>query len=180
MSEEEIAARLKMKPDKVKQAITAFEQARASVNNEIVDMAVNTEALIALDGVGDDLRDARQALRWTGAYDSIGDPIFERDHSLMLDSVTALGALVEKTRPKGGGVTVNTAIQNNGSNGGGQGQGRSFEALLREAKAQRQLTDGGSGGLAMADIELVEDAEFDGDLDDPDDAGVNEEQDNGE
>lgn len=184
VSDEEIANRLDIPADKVRESIQRFESVRASVNNEVIDMAVNTEALVALEGVGDDLREARQALRFTGAYDLSGQPIYDRDHTLMLDSISALGSLVEKTRPKGGGVQINTAIQNNGggngSNGNG-GQGRSFEAMLREAKAQRALTDGGGGGsgsgsgsgssIAVADTGSdidIQDADFD-DADDADD-----------
>lgn len=192
VSDEEIAARLDLKVDAVCEAIQRFESIRASVNNEIVDMAVNVEALVALEGVGDDLREARNGLRFTGAYDQEGSPIFERDYSLMLESISGLGALVEKTRPKGGGVQINTAIQNNGGgNGNGNGgQGRSFEAMLREAKAQRALTEGDGGGAAVAVAEAdpdIQDAEFDEDeddadngYDDADDAGIDEEMDNGE
>lgn len=194
VSDEEIAARLSMDVAKVHEAIQNFESYRAELSHDLVDTVVNMEAAVALEGVGDDLRDARQGLRFTGAYDTTGEPIFERDLTTMLASVSVLGSLVAKIRPRGGGLQINTAIQNNsnGGNGSGPGQGRSFEAMLREAKAQRALTAGDGPAVALADE--IADAEFEDEpdtdtdedipggiaLDDPDDAGIDEEQDNGE
>lgn len=118
-------------------------------------MAANIEAMVAVEGVGDDLRDARQAKRFTGYYDISGNPIFERDWTVALDAVDKLGTLIAKTRTKDGGG-VNIAIQNNtanvNGNGNGNGRVRSFEALVREAEKRRRLELGDGSGVTVGEL----------------------------
>ena len=131
---------------------------RAGVGHDIVDMAINTEVLNAMDGVGEDLRDVRQAQVFTGVYDKDGNPVYARDMDLVLRSIVALGNLVEKTRPKGAGVAVNVGVQTNVNNGGTNGKGRSFEAMVREAE-KRQRLELGAGDTVDPDEDEDEDAD---------------------
>lgn len=149
---------------------------RAGVGHDIVDMAINTEVLNAMDGVGEDLRDVRQAQVFTGVYDKDGNPVYARDMDLVLRSIVALGNLVEKTRPKGAGVAVNVGVQTNVNNGGTNGKGRSFEAMVREAEKRQRLELGSGSTDGDADIidvnvdedEDVEDADEDAEAEGPD------------
>lgn len=158
----------------VEQAARDFEALRVLASSDIIDTLVNTEAIRAIDGVSSDIREARRAVRFTGAYNRDGDPIYERDFPLTLEAIKTARELVESVRPKnGGGVAVNVGINNN-PNGGGVSHGRSFEAMVRLAEQKRKL-ELGDGGVQTVDAEIVEDGNDEGiELDDPDDAGLDE------
>lgn len=164
-SDEQISTDLNIDILEVDKHYRNFEAIRLSVSSEIVDMATNIEALNGLEGVGTDLQDARQARRFTGYYDIQGNPIFERDWSVVLESVDKLSNLVQKTRSKEGGG-VNIAIQNNTLNGngsnGGNGSVRSFEQRVRDHRAALAgSTSNASRLLPSANAEVVEE-EFEG------------------
>lgn len=171
-----------MSPDDIKEALQNFEAARVSVSRDIVDMAANTQSLIAMERTGEHLRDAQEAVRFSGVYDQDGNPIFERDWRLMLEAVDRIKGMISATQPKGSGAAINIGINNAGNgngNGGSNGQGRSFEAMVRLAEQKRrlELSDGRIPGTI--DGEIVEadrtDAGSTGiELDDPDDAGIDD------
>jgi hypothetical protein len=148
--DDQIAATLNIDLAEVESHYRNFEAIRASVSNEIVDMATNIESLVGLDGVGQDLSDARKAMRFTGHYHKdTGEPIYERDWSVVLDSVDKLSNLVAKGRSKEPSVAVNVGIQNNLNGNGNGGGARSFEAMVRQAEERRRL-ELGDGGKNVA------------------------------
>ena len=171
-----IAEKLKISADEVESAVRKFEAKRALASSDIVDMVVNTEVLTAMNGVGNRLQAAQAATRFTGAYIK-DEPVFEPDHSTALEAIKVTGDLLEQVRPKGGGAAINIGINNAGhANGGGNGQGRSFEAMVRLAEQKRRL-ELGDGGVQTVDAEIVEDEPEEAELDDPDDAGLDEDED---
>ena len=157
-----IAHKLKLDVEEVEQAVRDFEAARVLASSDMIDMLVNTEVITAMDGVGDDIQEARRAVRFTGAYNGDGDPIYERDFGLALDAIKTAGELVAQVRPKGGGgVAVNVGINNNG-NGGSVGPVKTFEQRVREKR----------GVLPEGDVKFLSDGKgeeiIDGDVDDDD------------
>lgn len=175
-----IAAKLHCTVEQVSDAVQNFEAARHAVSSDIVDMVVNTEVLTAMNGVGNRLQEAMAAKRFTGAYDKDGGPIYDTDHATALDAIDKAGSLIDKVRPKGGGAAINIGINNAGrNNGGSDGHGRSFEAMVRLAEQKRRL-ELGDGGVQTMDAEIIEDEAADAndvELDDPDNAGLDEEDD---
>jgi hypothetical protein len=175
--EEEISGRLKIDTDTVKEFIQDFEAARASVSRDVVDMATNVESLIAIDGAGQRLQDAQEAVRFSGIYDGDGNPIYERDWTTMMEAVKTAKGLLDTTQPKSGGPAINIGINNagNNGNGGSGGQGRSFEAMIRLAEQRKHLELGdGRQSTVTADIIDADTSDDDDELDDPDDAGLDE------
>jgi hypothetical protein len=164
---ERIAAKFKIDVEEVESLIKRFEAARVMVSADIVDMAVNSEVMIAADGVGADIRDARRAMRFTGAYDSDGNPVYDRDWATTLDAVDALGGLIGQVRPKSGGPAINIGINNQPGNGNGAATVKTFEQRVREKR----------GVLADGDVKFLSDGQnneineiMDGDvIDDEDD-----------
>lgn len=156
---ERIAAKLKISNEEVEDGIRNFEAARVSVSNDIVDMAMNHELMTGIEGLGADLMDARQVLRFSGVYDANGNPIYERDWSLALEATKTLGDLYDKAKPKtGGGVNVAIGIDNKGNvNGGLNSQVKTFEQRVREKRGvlteenAKFLTDG-QGNKEIVDI----------------------------
>jgi len=172
---ERIAHKLHLSVDDVTSAVRNFEAARIQASSELVDMLINTEVMTAVDGVGKDIQLARQALRRTGYQDDLGVPIMEPDFATRLDAIRVAGELVDKVRPKGGGTDIKIGINNAGhGDGSSNGQGRSFEAMVRMAEQKRKL-ELGDGSPATVDAEFVENPSADADeLDNPDDAGLDE------
>jgi hypothetical protein len=129
-------------------------------SSDMLTTLVNTEVMTAIDGAGADLQEARRAMRFIGAYNSDGEPVYERDYHLTIEAVKAAGELAAQVMPKsGGGVAVNVGINNNPNGNGIGGQGRSFEAMLREAEKKYQLT---AGDPETIEAEVVEDENKDG------------------
>jgi hypothetical protein len=126
-------------------------------------MAAVNEALTAVAGMGQDLQDARGAVRATGVTDSNGEPIFERDWRTVMESAKTTIELFEKTQPRGGGPAINIGINNNGNGGGGVGQVKTFEQRVREKR----------GVLAATDVKFITDGQkgevVDDESDDDDD-----------
>ena len=155
-----IADRLSITVVDVEHYISLFEGERAMVSGEMIDNFINLEVMRALEGAGSDLREARMATRYTGRDDKEGNPIMERDWNTMIASVQASGELLDRVRPKGGGVNVAVGIQNTGN--GMTGTVRTFEQRVRE---KRELLAGGNSKLlsdgnrlAVADA-VVQDAD---------------------
>lgn len=172
-----IAERLKIPLDDIQKAIDGFNAVRASVSSSIVETVFNAEAIRAINGAGDRLQAAMDSHRFTGAYSKAGDPIFEPDHTMAIESIKTAKDIAEIGMPKGGGAAINIGINNAGrDNGGSGGPGRSFEAMVRLAEHKRKL-ELGDGSVATLDADIVENASADDDdveLDDPDDAGIDE------
>jgi len=183
-----IADRLGITVVDVEHYISLFEGERAMVSGEMIDDFINLEVMRALEGAGSDLREARRATRYTGRDDAEGNPIMERDWNTMIASVQASGELLDRVRPKGGGVNVAVGIQNNPGNGN-NGQSRSFESVLRQVEQRRRMElietgqllpgakmlDGGQAEMVDAEYEEDESGEDterapDVELDDPDEA----------
>ena len=163
---ERIAAKLKISNDAVEDGIKNFQAAQAALSTDILDMAMNSELMTGIEGLGEDLVGARQVLRFSGFYDREGQPVYERDWTLALEATKTLGDLYDKAKPKtGGGVAVNVGINNNGSNGNGNGLGqvKTFEQRVREKR----------GVLPEGDAKFLTDGQdneevIEGDIDDED------------
>jgi len=159
-----IAEKLKISADEVESAIREFEAKRALASSDIVDMITNTEAMRAIEGSGEDIRNARQAVRFTGAYDANGDPVFDRDWSTALDAIDRAINMATSTKPKGGGVNVAVGIQNS-PGGNGIGQVKTFEQRVREKR----------GILGDGDVKFLSDGQgneiVDGNVDDNEELG---------
>jgi hypothetical protein len=165
-----IAAKLHCTVEQVSDAVANFEAARHAVSSDIVDMVVNTEVLTAMNGVGNRLQEAMAAKRFTGAYDpATNEPIYDTDHATALDAIDKAGSLIDKVRPKGGGVNVAVGIQNSG-NGNGIGQVKTFEQRVREKRGLlpdgdvKLLADG--QGSEVVDGEMLDDDDADEIIDD--------------
>ena len=159
---ERIAEKLRSTIEEVAEAVANFEAARFAVSSDIVDMVVNTEVLTAISGAGNRIQEAMAARRFTGAYDPVTkQPIYDPDHTTALDAIDTAGSLIDKVRPKGGGVNVAVGIQNSG-NGNGVGQVKTFEQRVREKR----------GVLPDGDVKFLGDGQgeqiVDGDVDDDD------------
>jgi hypothetical protein len=162
---ERIAVKLRISPEDVEKSIRDFEATRALLSPEIRDMATTYEYLSGLAGAGQRIQEAQRATRFTGAYDAEGNPVFAPDHQTAMEAIKTVRELGELTVPKGGNVNVAVGINNN-ANSNGANQGRSFEAMLREAEKKYQLEAGHPGTI---DAEIVdEEATPDVALDDPD------------
>ncbi len=143
-----IAAKLRITIEDVEDYIRSFEAARAAASHDIVDMVINSEVLVAANGMGHRLQAAQNAERFTGVYDKQGNPIYEPDHHLALDAIKTMGDMMAQVRPKGSGPAINIGINNAGrDNGSGTGVAKSFEHRVREKR----------GILADADVKFLGD-----------------------
>jgi hypothetical protein len=144
-----IAERLHVDLADVQSAIEGFNAARAAASSSIVETVFNTEALIGISGAGDRLQAAQQAVRFTGAYNNMGDPIFEPDHQLALEAIGKAKDIAESMRPKSGGGNINIGINNQPGNGNAVGQVKTFEQRVREKR----------GVLPDSDVKFLSDGQ---------------------
>jgi hypothetical protein len=164
-SPERVAAKLHMPVEDIESAVREFEAARSLASDDIVSMLVNAEVITAVEGAGNRLQEAQHAMRDTGREDALGRPIMEPDHHLALEAIQTAGELIERVRPKGGGVNVAVGIQNSG-NGNGVGQVKTFEQRVREKRGV--LDDGDVKFLGDGNRQVLADEIVDGDMDDDD------------
>jgi hypothetical protein len=176
-SPERVAAKFNIPLDSVESVVREFEAAHALASSDIVDMVVNTEIMTAVEGVGNRLQEAQHAMRDTGLADANGQPIYEPDHRLAIEAIKTIGELMERGRPKSGGVNVAVGIQNSG-NGNGIGQVKTFEQRVREKRGV--LGDGdvkflGDGNRQeIVDGDLIDDGDDEDALIDADMDGTSE------
>ncbi len=161
-----IAAKLRITIEDVEDYIRSFEAARAAASHDIVDMVINSEVLVAANGMGHRLQAAQNAERFTGVYDKQGNPIYEPDHHLALDAIKTMGDMMAQVRPKGSGPAINIGINNAGrDNGSGTGVAKNFEQRVHDKRGiladadVKFLSDGKSGEIVDGDVDEDEDNE---------------------
>ena len=172
-----IAEKLKCTTEEIEHLIRNFESARAELSQDMIGMVVNAEVLTAMSGVGGRLRLAQQATRFTGAYDAENNPVMAPDHQTALEAIKVTGELAERVMPKSGGginIGINNAPGNGNGNGGG---GTSFESMVRLAEQRRKLELGDGNQPQTIAAEFTEDEI---ELDDPDDAGLDDDDEDDE
>lgn len=158
---EQIATEQNMSLAAVGNAIQRMDEYRCLVSEDEVNLAINEIALAGMKKVGSVITkamDAKIVTRERVGENKSGNAKYKTfsrpDHATHLKAVETFKALIESTRPKGGGVNI--ALQQNNGGGGGGGdirpQGHSFEERLRRAREQRGLKD----EVGIVDAEEIE------------------------
>lgn len=192
-SMESLAARENVKEHVIKQSIDKYQLYRDSLAVDEQDLAISEMTSRLMPKAESVLSEAMKATHSINV--GKGDRVIMRkvaDHATRMEAVKTVKSFIETGRPKGGGIQVNTQINNPGAVQAvaGAAKGFDFESHLRDIRAAKGLgnemvtidgsldedEDGGlSAELDEIGIELdededdVEDGEFDEDEGDGDD-----------
>lgn len=147
ISPEDIASRENVKLTAVWDSIQRMEAYKNLHSDEEVNMQINAIVIEQAKTVGKVIGRAMQAKHTvTVKSGKVGKERWRStkvdDHATQLKGVEAFRALVEATRPKGGGVNI--AVQNNNGNGGGAAtsreRGNTFEERVRRMRERKGIT----------------------------------------
>jgi hypothetical protein len=188
----ELAVRFSTKEPNVKAAIERYQIYRDSLANDEQDLALAEMVQRAMPKVEKVLTEAMKADRQVNV--GRGQQVIMRkiaDHSTRLAAVSMVKEFIETGRPKGGGIQINTQVNNPG---GGPtptviSKGFDFESHLREIREKKGLgnevaiidakfDEDEDGGLAAELSEIG--VELDEDEDDEEEFEDGDEEDEGE
>ncbi len=178
----ELAVRFSTKEPTVKLAIERYQIYRDSLANDEQDLALAEMVQRTMPKVEKVLTDAMKAERQVNV--GRGQQVIMRkmaDHTTRLAAASMVKEFIETGRPKGGGITVNTQVNNPGVGPAptAVAKGFDFESHLREIRAEKGLGNEATiidasfdededGGLAAELSEIgveIEDEEDDEDVD---------------
>lgn len=148
-----------LKPTTIKASIDRYQLYRDSLGNDEIDLSLNELASRVMPKVEKVLTEAMKADHVVNV--GRGRQVIMKkvaDHATRLKSVEMVKSIMEISRPKGGGININTQVNNGRGEGGGTAapRGFDFEARLRDIRASKGITD----GSAVIDAEF-EDEEKD-------------------
>lgn len=178
VSTPEIAARLKMKEERVMDSIQRYEIHRSEFSNEMIDLALNQMVMGAIPRSEKVIIGAMNATRPEKVMQGKKMIIKQvADHSTRMQAVELVKTIAEVARPKGGGLVLNQQFNNGGQPAAGRSLGRTFEERVRknrqrmgvledadtlEAEIVEQGRESLSEELAEIDIDLEDEEDEDG------------------
>lgn len=185
---EALAGRENVKEDVIKASIERYQIYRDSLAVDEQDLAIAEMTSALMPQVQKVLTDAMKAEHTVNV--GKGQRVIMRkvaDHATRMEATKTVKSFIETGRPKGGGIVVNTQVNNQagGQPQPGAAKGFDFESHLRDIRAAKGLgneatvidakfdedEDGGlSAELAEIGVEIDED-EDDEDLDEDEDDG---------
>lgn len=146
---EQLAARENVKEPVIKDSIMRYQLYRDSLNIDAQDLSIAEMTQRLMPGAEKVLAGAMQAKRTIYSGKRARQVV---DHDTRIRGVETLKSFMEAVRPKGGGININTQV-NNGNQGGGAPtatRGFDFEARLRNIREKKGLVND----------EVIPDAEF--------------------
>lgn len=144
-SAEMLAARDSVKEHVIKQSIDRYQLYRDSLAVDEQDLAISEMTARLMPKVEKVMTDAMKAEHMVNV--GRGQQVIMRkmaDHATRIKAIETVKAFIETGRPKGGGIQINTQVNNNkdGNTAPGATKGFDFEARLRDIRERKGLTDG--------------------------------------
>jgi hypothetical protein len=140
-----IAVMMNASVEEVTEGVTAVERWKAANSREIVEAAMNEQAILAIEPVGRTLAAAQSARRLVAAAvyhpktgEVLRDAEYAPDYQTQIAATEAVARIVESVQARGPGVQVNVGGNQLHLNGGG---GRSFEERLRMQREKRGMRE---------------------------------------
>lgn len=155
---EQLAARENVKETVIKDSIMRYQLYRDSLNIDAQDLSIAEMTSRLMPGAEKVLAGAMKAERVmivTKGGKSTTKKVV--DHDTRIKAVETVKSFMETVRPKGGGININTQV-NNGNQGGGAPaatRGFDFESRLRNIREAKGL--GNDEIIIDADVEESED-----------------------
>lgn len=146
---EQLAVRENVKETVIKDSITKYQLYKDSLGFDEQDLHLAEMNARLMPGAEKALAGAMQAKRTIYTGKKARQVI---DHDTRIKAVDTWKTIMEMSRPKGGGISINTQV-NNGNQGGGAPtatRGFDFEARLRNIREKKGLVND----------EVIPDAEF--------------------
>jgi len=164
--------------DEVEKGVLMVEAWQHSNSRDMVEAAVNEQAIEAISPIGRTLAEAQRAERVVPAvYDDKGNEIASEirmpDFTTRIEAVKATATIISAVREKAPTVAINQQFNQNNMNGmGGMGKPMSFEARVREKQEQRQRLLAANNPVTVSVVATGSKADgADGDYDGDEDAG---------
>lgn len=165
---EQLASRENVKETVIKDSIARYQLYRDSLAIDEQDLHIAEMTQRLMPGAEKVLAGAMQAKRTIYTGKRARQVV---DHDTRIKAVDTWKTIMEMSRPKGGGISINTQV-NNGQQGGGAptaSRGFDFEARLRDIRERRGLVSD-SEKMLEAEFEDVDpNDEFDEEIDSEDD-----------
>lgn len=159
-SEDMLASRDKKSPTTIKAGIMRYQLWRDSMAVDEQDLAIAEMTSRLMPKVEKVLTEAMTATHSTNV--GRGNKVIMRkgaDYATRIKAVETVKSLIETGRPKGGGIQINTQVNNPGGKGDGQAPGGTggfdFESHLRDIRAKKGL--GNDESVIDAEFETAED-----------------------
>ena len=144
-SDDQLAVRFKISVVAVQEAKVRWMLYAASLNPESQDLAISEmfgRLLPKTEKVMTEAMKAEHLINVGRGREVIMKKV--ADHATRLKSVEMVKTIIEVTRPKGGGITVNTQVNNGRGEAGGantSSKGFDFEARLRDIRERKGLAN---------------------------------------